>query len=303
MINSDSSRLFRAIAISIVFHLFLFFLMNLFDWFPESENLSDYEPVTVRIIKNPEYSPQDKKVVSEEILPDETKPAMEDKSVFISDSPAKGEETSGNEVEIVPASIPDAYDDLFIREEVNAPAYVPPTDAVKEDKPFVPGENRIEFESIDNPEIIKNDAGSVQTPFGSSIVSESDITALEDSFSNSETYNYPDSDTPSDTENIRPRYLDDSFKFDRGDVKRELVSSPRPQFPNDLPWEFPSEIKFTIRFELNSDGVVKVLSITPPTVYPSVETSIRNALRSWMFNGSPGSDNVKGTITLIFKAK
>ncbi len=305
MINADSSRLLRALAISVGFHILLFLLMSIFDWFPESENLSLYEPVTVMITRSPEYTPSDRKADPQEIPADKPEPAPVAEAVPVPDIQTADTGNSGNKGETAPLSIPNAYDDLFIQEEENSPQYVPVTDPVKSDKPFVPGENRVELDSSENRINPDNrpQTEPVQAENTASVVSDSDITALEDSLADSEAADNPGSFTPPEEETAIPRFIDDKYQFDRGDVNRILVSSPLPVIPDDLTMEFPSEIEYKIRFELNQDGVVKVLSITPLPVYSSIDTSIRNALRSWIFNGSPGSEVVEGTITIIFKAK
>ena len=95
----------------------------------------------------------------------------------------------------------------------------------------------------------------------------------------------------------------DLFKFDDGTVNRILLINPPPEMPDDIPSDFPPEITYKIRFSLNPDGLVRVLSIEPSSVYPRIDASIRKALRSWSFSRSTGSEVVKGTITLIFKVK
>ena len=132
-----------------------------------------------------------------------------------------------------------------------------------------------------------------------SVISSNDILDLENALSSDSN----NQSLSSVADRTMQEYNDSPVAFDTEGINRKLISNTSPKLPDNLPADFPKEITYKIRFSLNTDGLIKVLSITPSSVYPNVDTSIRNALRSWTFNRSGGPDDVKGTITLIFKGR
>ena len=299
MINADSDRLLKALLISIMFHAFMFAGMNLLDWFPEMDIPPRLPPVTLRIERAnhaAETPMEDKEIerVSKEILEqEELVPIKSQDTPIPSPSP--------------PESSP--YDDMFTNKEVETP--VPLPELIMETgkaKDFQPKESEILYEeygddtdSSDVRELVSS--GSVSDTGPSQIISTEDLEKFSEVIAGTENQDQSDLVGAQKSDDSLYKYDNDLVKFDKGDVKRELLVNPPPEMPEDLPSDFPPEITYKIRFSLNPDGLVRVLSIEPSSVYPRIDASIRKALRSWSFSRSTGSEVVEGTITLIFKAK
>lgn len=306
MINSDNKRLSKALLISIVFHILLFLSMNLFDWFPVNDIRNKYVPLTVKIESRPREISNINKVENiEEVvesseikIPDpdpvpgnNTVPKAETASVL---SASKNDYDPYADLGIDNYSDNSSTDPVPIEEGVRKTPYIPSgyntielEDPVPEDK---------NFQSIDSAIISKEES---ITP----VVSDDEFQGLEQAISKDNNQISSESINQSESDSDFFTYKDVPVKFDIPGERRELLTNPSPEIPADLPSDFPPEITYLIRFSLNSDGLIKVLSITPSSVYPKIDASIKKALRSWTFKGSSDSELVVGTITLIFKGK
>ena len=286
----DNDRLLKALVISFFFHGLLFFGINLLDWFPEKDNPNQYGPVTV--ILTPVHPPIAKieKIKERESIPQ---------------SPVISTREDLNAIpDIKENTVYDPYSDIGEKSNsVIADTSEKQREGTNQDTVYVPvAKNSIKFEVP-----VKGASGSqssnydtdTKTENTNTIISSNDISNLEKALS-SDNNNEVSSET-SESNNSIYRYKDSPVDFDTEGINRKLISNPHPKLPDNLPEDFPPEITYKIRFSLNSDGLIKVLSITPSSVYPEIDASIRSTLRSWTFNQSSGSKVVEGTITLIFK--
>ena len=296
----DNDRLLKALLISILFHGLLFFGINLLDWFPEMIKPNEYGPVTV-ILENPTY-PVVKtdnlkdQIIEKEITKNE-KPIPQNPLTSTKEDHSVNQAVSGD-------TVYDPYSDIGTNSDpVLKESSVKPGADIKQDTVYVP----VSGDSIEYELPVKGDGGSpASDPLSkeknenrNSVISSSDISNLENAL-NSDNNNHSAS---SESGEISYQYNDSPVNFDTEGINRKLISNPYPELPAVLPADFPNEITYKIRFSLNADGLIKVLSINHSSVYPTVDASIRNALRSWIFNQSAGTEDVKGTITLIFKDK
>lgn len=299
MIKADSDRLLKALVISIMFHVFMFAGMNLLDWFHEIDLPPRLPPVTLRIERVGQAADTP---LADEAMESISKEILEQEELV----PIKTQDTP------IPSHSPpesNPYDDMSTNEEVETPVPLPElimeTGKVKD---FQPKESEIVYEkygddtdSSDVSELVSS--GSVFDTGPSLIISEEDLEKFSEVIAGAENQDQSDLVGAQKSDDSLYTYDNDLVKFDKGDVNRELLVNPPPEMPEDIPFDFPPEITYKIRFSLNSDGFVKVLSIDPSSVYPRIDASIRKALRSWSFSGSTDSEVVEGTITLIFKAK
>lgn len=304
MIKADSKRLTKALIISVVFHVFLFFGMSFLNWLPENKSIDKYEPLTVKI-ENRLIKP-DKNIFKEENQKDKIEP-----------SPAKVSETTAVEhsvPKIEPAFVSgepivefDPYADLGSNyNSIPSISDPEPFEQGEQQTPYIPtGKNIIELETPTAKDTDQsfNAAKEPLVEPGVSVLSEDEFIGLEQAVSKENRQGSSESVRQPESNSDFYEYRDVPVEFDNPEVRRELLTSPSPKIPDDLPSGFPSEITYIIYFSLNSDGLVKVLSISPSLLYPSVDASIRKALRSWTFRGSSGSESVEGKITLIFKGK
>ena len=303
MIKTDSDRLLKSLVISIVFHAFMFGGMNLLDWFPGLDIHKRLPPVTVRLEKTSPASSVSSVEETIESLPEKI-PEQDDP---LKETGSSVRPSSTVTEKPIPSAAPyDAYASLEISDNSPIPFASPfQQDSDIPESDYSPKENLVEFEDneepMDNRE--KDFSESVSNAGVSSLISEEDFTNVKAALANSLEQNITDSIDKTEADNSFSVYNNEIVDFDDGFVVRELVVNPPPEMPDDLPSDFPPEIEYKIRFSLNPDGLVKVLSIDPSSVYPRIDASIRKALRSWSFNRSTGSEVVKGTITIIFKAK
>ncbi len=298
MTKADSNRLLKALLISIMFHTFMFAGMNLLDWFHEIDLPERLAPVSIRIEKE---SLSSAAFMEEEITPVSTEiPEQQEPAPNITQDTA------------IPSYLPSEsspYDDMFTTKDVETP--VPFPELIEETgkvKDFKPKESEIVYEEYgvdkDSSDVIESaSSGSVSDTGSHQVISAADLDKFSEAIAGAENQDHSDPAGEQKSDYGLTEYDNDLVKFDKGDVKRELVANPPPEMPDDLPSDFPPEITYKIRFSLNTDGLIKVLSIDPSSVYPRIDASIRKALRSWSFNRSTGSEVVEGTITLIFKAK
>ncbi|MCD6397434.1 MAG: energy transducer TonB [Spirochaetaceae bacterium] len=296
----DNDRLLRALLISILFHGLLFFGINLLDLFPEKDNPNQYGPVTV-ILEKPTYPIVKTDNLKDQIIEKEI--TKNEESIPKSSVIAKQDDVSVNPA-VTEEPGYDAYADIGkTSDSVSEESSVKPGIDIKQDTVYVPAAG----DSIEYEVPVKGDGGSVvpgslseeKSEIKNSIISSNDISNLENALT-SDNNNHSVS---SESGKTSYEYNDSPVDFDKEGINRKLISNPYPELPADLPADFPTEIIYTIRFSLNADGLIKVLKITPSSVYPTVDASIKTALRSWTFNQSEGTEELKGTITLIFKDK
>jgi len=296
----DNDRLLRALLISIIFHGLLFFGINLLDLFPEKDNPNQYDPVTV-ILEKPTHPIVKTDNLKDQIIEKEITKNEE----FIPQNPVT---STSEDLSVIPAvsgdTVYDPYSDIGTTSDpVSSESPVKPGIDIKQDTVYVPAAG----DSIEYEVPVKGDGGSPapgslseeKTENKNSIISSNDFSNLENAL-NSDNNNHSASLESGKTSY---QYNDNPVDFDTEGINRKLISNPYPELPADLPADFPNEITYKIRFSLNADGLIKVLSITPSSVYPTVDASIKTALRSWIFNQSAGTEEVKGTITLIFKGR
>ncbi len=297
----ENDRLIKALIISFCFHGFLFFGMNLFNWFPKADNTMQYGPITV-ILEKPN---------SPIVKTDNPRDQIIEKEITKNEDPLPSVNAKREDVSVQTDTAEDiAYDPYAdIGESSDTAAGDTPIETpgdVNQDTAYVP----VVRDSIEFEVPVKGESGGVspnqdtdnKTKKTNPIISSGDISELENALS-SDNNNNNNLSPSSESDKTVYHYNDSPVDFDTQGINRKLISSPSPELPADLPADFPSEIIYKIRFSLNTDGLIKVLSISPPPLYPKVESSIRNALRSWTFNQSTGTEDVKGTITLIFKGR
>ncbi len=304
----ENDRLLKALLISIVFHGLLFFAINMFDWFPEMERQDRYGPVTV-VLEKPNYP---------EVKADNLMDQISEKEITQNEKPVPKPPVAVKQDKVdVPDAVTkdsdyDPYADIGTKSEpVLKDTSVEIAGNVDTDMVYVPvARDSIEYEVPVNgsgKDSGIGDSGVLspspligdKTNNTNSVISSNDISDLENALSSDNN----NQSSVSVTDKTVYEYNDSPVAFDTEGINRKLISNPSPKLPDNLPDDFPKEITYKIRFSLNTDGLIKVLSITPSSVYPNVDTSIRNALRSWTFNRSAGPDDVKGTITLIFKGR
>ncbi|MCK5672338.1 MAG: energy transducer TonB, partial [Spirochaetales bacterium] len=272
--------------------------MNFFNWFTEITPEVKYAPLVVKI---------------------ESSPVVENTIDNRSNKPEILSESSEQETEIIkPAPVSaassetvfDPYADLGmsnnsssslsepepLEEGVRETSHVPSSESkiVLEDLPTNTGTSNLESSNLTSTYSEDNNV---------SVVSDNELLDLKSAIGGSNDGKVSESVNQSDSENRSFEYKDVPVEFDIPGESRELLTNPPPEIPDDLPSDFPPEITYNIRFSLNPDGLIKVLSITPSSVYPKIDASIRKALRSWTFKGSSDTELVEGTITIIFKGK
>jgi len=301
----DNNRLLRALVISVFFHGLLFFGVNSLDWFPERDNPHQYGTVTV--VLEPPSPPKvntdnlKDQIIEKEIITTTTN----EESIPQNSAISTGEDLPAN-FDINKNTVYDPYADIGKKlDSVILDTSEKQPEGTNQDKVYVPVvKDSIEFEvpvrGASGSQSLNNDTDT-KTKNSNTIISPNDISNLEKALSSDNNNDFT-SETSESNNNIY-QYKDSPVDFDTEGIDRKLVSNPYPELPDDLPVDFPPEITYKIRFSLNTDGLIKVLSISPPPLYPKVELSIRNALRSWTFNQSTGTKDVKGTITLIFKGR
>lgn len=279
--------------------------MDFFNWFPVDTNMDKYEPLTVKIeIRPVEASNTSKEADNKEIIEPSLNKVQETEARPVDQYIPKEETTpvvSSSDTDF------DPYADLGINNYSNSSLSEPePIEEGVLETPFIPtGQNIIELEapvaedSNQSSDITKEP--SVEP--GVSVLSDNEFIGLEQSITKENDRGSSESIRQSDSDSDLFEYRDSPVKFENPGVKRELLTNPPPEIPDDLPPDFPPRSTYIIRFSLNSDGLIQVLSISPIPLYPRIDASIRKALRSWTFTRSSGSEHVKGTITLIFRGK
>ena len=311
MRKTDSRRLVKALFISIVLHIILFIGMNFFNWFSESNTEDKYAPLIVSIESNPvvRSSRIEAPDSNEDLYEDLSKPSVIETPDIVENSVSKPV------VKVLEASIPDTPPDNNSNPYANPGSWdnsiIPvskpePLEQGVQQTPYVPtGKNIVELETPVVEDVNQSFDVEKETSVDSeaSILSDNEFQGLEHAVNNDNDKNDSESIQKSESDSDLFIYRDVPVKFDTPGINRELLTNPPPEIPDDLPSDFPPEITYSIRFSLNSDGLIKVLSISPSSVYPDIDASIRKALRSWTFKGSAGSELVEGTITLIFKGK
>lgn len=274
--------------------------MNFVDWFPEIDTENKYLPLSVKITSYP--------VEKNEVLLESSGnkiPEIDIKPIERSDSKVETSYVSASSETVF-----DPYADLGMNNNSNKYSFAPelPDEGVRKTE-FIPkGENRIEYENPVPEDItINSDSPGTTDNFleepVSSVLSDDDFQNLADAISSGNKQASTESLSQAESNSNAFEYIDTPVLFDDPGVKREILTNPPPEIPEDLPADFPMEMIYTVRFRLNPDGLIQVLLITPSSVYPKVDASIRKALRSWTFKGSENSELVEGTITLIFKGK
>jgi len=298
--KTDSRRLVKALFISIVLHIILFIGMTFFNWFSETKTEDKYAPLVVSIKTSPVVrssgieEPDNKEDVYETL----SKPSVVETPDIVENSVSQ---PVVKVAEANPYANPGSWDNSII------PVAKPePLEHGVEKTPYVPtGKDIVEFEKPvvgdTNQSVDRSTEPSVDNSI--SVLSDNEFKGLEQAVNKDNDKSYSESFQKSESDSDLFTYRDVPVEFDNPGIKRELLKNPPPEIPDDLPSNFPPEITYRIRFSLNSDGLIKVLSITPSSVYPKIDASIRKALRSWIFKGSAGSELVEGTITLIFKGK
>jgi len=307
--TADRKRLLKALLISIIFHIIIILGMNFFEWFSEDNITDEYAPLIVKIESsvNRKSNNQDKIAVPEEIIETSSIKAPEVQSQPLDPIGSKVEYSSA--VSSTKTDF-DPYADIGINESYsNQIAEPEPVEEGTVKIPYIPtGENKIELERpVDmerntNTQSIRDSGVPTEDP-AISVLSDSEILDLKNALNSDNIHNSSNSHSQTESDSNLYEYRDVPVEFDNPGEKRELITNPSPEIPDDLPPSFPPEITYRIRFSLNPDGFIKVLSITPSSLYPKVDANILKALRSWTFKGSSGSEDVAGTITLIFKGK
>ncbi|MEA1911427.1 MAG: hypothetical protein U9N32_07110 [Spirochaetota bacterium] len=311
MRKTDSRRLIKALFISIVLHIIVFIGMNFVNWFPESNTEDKYAPLTVNIESSPVVrssrieDPDSKEEVNEEL----SKPSVIETPDIVENSVNKPV------VKVTEASISDTAPDNNSNPYANPGSWDNPITPVSEPEPlehgveqtpYVPtGKNAVELEKTVIGDTNQSFDGSKEPSDDNaiSVLSDNEFQGLEQAVNKDNDKSDSESLPKTESDSDLFTYRDVPVEFDNPGINRELLTNPPPAIPDDLPSDFPPEITYIIGFSLNSDGLIRVLSINPSSVYPRIDASIKKALRSWTFKESSGSEPVKGTITLIFKGK
>ena len=286
--------------------------MNFLNWFSEPNSEDKYAPLIVSIESNsvPVVSSRkedpDRK---EDLYEDLSKPSEIETPDIVENIVSKPI------VSAAEASISDTLSENNSNPYANPGSWDNSITPVAEPEPLERGVHQIPYVPTEKNivELEKTDIGDTNHSFEKSeelladntisVLSDNEFQGLEQAISKDIDKSNSESFQESELDSDVFTYRDIPVEFDNPGIKRELLTSPPPEIPNDLPSDFPPEITYSIRFSLNSDGLIRVLSITPSSVYPEIDASILKALRSWTFKGSTGSELVEGTITLIFKGK
>ena len=308
MRTADRKRLLIALLISIIFHIFILLGMNFLKWFSEDSIRDEYAPLIVKIENRViDSNNHDEIEVSENIIESESKEAPEVKPLPMEHNNSKAETSS-----VVSSANTDfdPYADIGISESFSNQITEPePLEEGIIKTPYAPtGKNKIELETP----VYEDGNTSTQSVGASdnssnepviSVLSDSEFLGLENALNSDNMQSSSSSLNQSESDSNLYEYRDVPVDFDNPGERRELITNPPPEIPDDLPPDFPPEITYRIRFSLNPDGFITVLNMKPSSVYPELDANIRKALRSWTFKGSLGSEDVEGTITLIFKGK
>ncbi len=291
MIKADYNRLLKALAISIMFHAFMFGGMNLLDWFPEMDIPERLAPVTVRI---------EKSTFASTLLPVEEE---------VESVPAGTEHETAVSSDVAFTSVPDAaefdpYADLEINNNSLSHKAVPFSDEsdVSEDK-YVPPGSTIEYdkEPLDVGAVIspgvENDNADIR------VVSGKTIGELEKVLANEGEQSPLSSRDPSNHDSDLYVYNDFPIEFNSPEVTRKLVSEPSIIIPFDISDMISSERTVLVEFSLNDDGRLYYLKIKQSSGYSLIDNSIISELRKWEFDKAPGSIDVGGIVTIILKGR
>jgi hypothetical protein len=295
--SRDNNRLSKAFLLSLGIHLIIFAGLNIFNWFPESITQNLYSPLTVKI---------DSRYVESTEPPPSTTP------VDLPENPSNQSEPVAESISPSPKIEPDIdpYADLGV--ENISPVFpdesVPREKGIVESSYIPSGKDIIELEDlVDEDRTSSNHLNELRDEPSekseTSILSDKEIEGLQNSFNKDGDQSSFESANFSESNSSKFEYNDQPVKFDSPGEQRELLTNPPPEMPDNLSVDFPPEITYIVSFSLKPDGYISELTITPSSVYPNVDASIRKALRSWIFEKSSGNDEVTGTITLIFKGK
>ncbi len=302
MIKADSDRLLKALAISIMFHAFMFGGMNLLDWFPEMDIPERLAPVTVRIEKSSSASALLQVEEEFESVPAETPENIESVS-------AGTEHKTAVSSDVAFTSVPDAagfdpYTDLEISNNALSHKVVPFPDEsdVSEDK-YVPPGSTIEYdkEPLNVGEVVipqtENDNADIR------VVSGKTIGELEKVLTNEGEQSSLSPRDPSNYDSDLYVYNDFPIEFNSPGVTRKLVSEPSIIIPSDISDMISSERTVLVEFSLNDDGRLYYLKIKQSSGYSLMDNSIISELRKWEFDKAPGSIDVGGIVTIILKGR
>lgn len=302
MIKADSDRLLKSLAMSIVFHAFMFGGMNLLDWFPETDIPPRLVPVIVKIDKVNSVSSVSP--AEEEPLPAE----IQEQNVSIqANAEPKIAALSG----LVSPSVPveakfDPYADLRISDDSVLPFSFPVKDEPFEPKAdYIPTEgNVINFEDAEplgKDEVVSPEA--VRDVVNTQVLSGEAIDELEIALAY-EGKQQLSGDADSSYQNREFfKWEDSPVKFKSPGVNRYLVSEPLISIPSVLSDMISSEHIVMVEFLLNDEGMLKDLKMKQSSGYSEIDNSIKSELRKWEFDKAPGAADVGGIVTIILKGR
>jgi TonB family protein len=295
--KTESDRLSFSLIISIIFHAFLFFTMNLLDWFPDIGTVEKFKTLTVKIEKLENVS------TIEEVLeptPEITNP-----------KPVAEAEVEENLVEkpVGPeeSTVYDPYSDLsFDNSRTNTqPGIRTPNEGTHQEEYIPSGEDTIELETpldeggpIDTTHSDNQDQSQKLTD---SVISTNQLSGLEQALDSNP--DRTDITGPEELNRDPYTYNDNPVQFNNPGVNRNLLGEPIIAIPPDLFYMLVSESTVIVEFFLNEDGRLSYLKIKQSSGYSEIDNSIRSELRKWEFDKAPGSLDVEGTVTIILKGR
>ena len=303
MIKADSDRLLKALLISIMFHVFMFFAMNLLDWFPEIDIPERLAPVTIRIEKESRASVAS---MEEEIEPVSTEIPEQDKSTPIKPEPITSAVSDTDKASVPVEAQFDPYADLGISDNSISPLTVPIQDEQIETRTdYVPtGGNVIKLEEADplvSGEVVSSEI--VDETQETLIVPGEVIGELEAALANKGEQSNFISPDPSDKDRDLYNYNEFPIEFNSPGVIRKLVSEPTINIPSDILKNISSERTIIIGFSLDANGLLHRLNIKRSSGYTPLDISIMSEIRMWKFDTDSGSEDVEGTVTIILKGR
>jgi TonB family protein len=301
--TEDSRRLSKALFVSIIFHIFLFVGLNLFNWFSDVSSVENYSPLTVKIENNPVL----KKTIINESEMDLQEPLPTSEASAIEPEPVA--ELKVKTPALVNSSPPvpefDPYADIGTDNNSNSSLLdsEPLEDGVIKSTYVPKGENKIELESS-NDETIDQSIPFVEESskgIDSSVISDNEFQSLEKALDSD--YLINDSPSTSETESKEFIYNDSPVQFDNPDAGRSMVSEPLITIPSRFSEVLSSDSTVVVSFLLNADGRMYLLKVKQSSGYSEVDNSIISELRKWEFDKAPGSDDLKGNVTILLKGK
>jgi len=310
LIKSDSNRLLQALIISIVFHILVFFGMNMMDWFKEVDISPGLPPVTLRIEKfsqnieapitvdAPVIDDVDKSESSPIPVPKETEQVK--KELNSSDSSSVRQVSTPKKVEY------NAYADLSSDNYSSIFSDEPdPLEKGVEKTPYVPSDkNEIVLEKVDSSRGYEDEATvPAANNADTRVVSGEAIDDLIQRLDKERDSGIDTTPEPIINENNHIKYNEFPVEFSNSQVNRYLENKPTVNIPAEFSSYISSEITVIVKFYLNANGILHRFDMIRDSGYSEIDSSIISELRKWVFNTDSGSEDVEGTVTIILKGK